>query len=286
MNKKLLIFLLIGLSLVGCNNKTEIEEETTIKETIKEEKVEDETTSKYIKNPNKKETTLEEESPVESVEVNKDEINDNRDLDYKTYAEYQMQKAIDNDIVAIFHIKELGDIKVKLFEEAAPKAVENFVTHSKEGYYNGLTFHRVINDYIIQGGDPKGDSTGGESIWGEGFENECTVELVPYRGALCMANRGTENSNTSQFFIVSAKTNNEVEQELINNNYPLSFIEQYKIYGGAPWLYQSYTVFGQVMEGMEIVEKIEEVETDENDKPKTDIIIESIDIVGEISEEN
>lgn len=279
MKKRLFIVFLLSLSLIGCSKKAEVEE-TTKETTIKKEETEDETSSKYIKNTDKKETTTE-ETPMESVEVDTKEINDDRDLDYKTYADYQMQAPIANDIVATFHVKDYGDIKVKLFKEAAPKAVENFVTHSKEGYYNGLTFHRVINDYIIQSGDPNGDSTGGESIWGEDFENECTVELVPYRGALCMANRGNENSNTSQFFFVSAKPNKEVEEELIKNNYPLSFIEQYKIYGGAPGLYQFYTVFGQVTEGLDIIEKIEQVETNANDKPETDVIIESIDIVGE-----
>ena len=104
-----------------------------------------------------------------------------------------------------------GTIKIRLFPEAAPKAVENFKTHAKNGYYNGLTFHRVIDEFMIQGGDPNGNGTGGESIWGEPFEDEFHVDYHHIRGALSMANSGP-NTNGSQFFIVQ-KT--EVEKPLI-----------------------------------------------------------------------
>ena len=96
-----------------------------------------------------------------------------------------------------------GDIKVRLFPEEAPKAVENFVTHAENGYYDGLIFHRVIKDFMIQGGDPKGTGTGGESIWGKPFADEFSSELHNFRGALSMANAGP-NTNGSQFFIVQA----------------------------------------------------------------------------------
>ena len=98
----------------------------------------------------------------------------------------------------------MGDIKIKLFPKFAPKAVENFVTHAKNGYYNGLIFHRVIPDFMIQGGDPMGSGMGGESIWGSPFEDEFTPELHNLRGALSMANSGP-STNGSQFFIVQAK---------------------------------------------------------------------------------
>lgn len=95
----------------------------------------------------------------------------------------------------------MGDITVQLYPKQAPKAVENFITHAKDGYYNGIIFHRVIKDFMIQGGDPTGTGRGGESIWGESFEDEFSPELHNFRGALSMANSGT-NTNGSQFFIV------------------------------------------------------------------------------------
>jgi len=269
--------MILGLSvmtlLTGCQN-TEKSEKIT--EQSLETVSESETDSRYIKNITKK--VEEETTTISETETESESKNENLDnLDYKAYAEYQMKKET-NDIIATIKVKDKGDIKIKLFSEAAPKAVENFITHAKEGYYNGLTFHRVINDFMIQSGDPKGNSTGGESIWGQPFENECTLELVPYKGALCMANQGTDNSNTSQFFIVTANPNEEIIKELITNNYPNSLIESYKTYGGAPWLYQSYTVFGQVIEGLEIAEDIQKVRTDNNDKPVENVIVEKIEI--------
>lgn len=93
-----------------------------------------------------------------------------------------------------------GTIKIRLFPDAAPKAVENFKTHIEEGYYDGLTFHRVIDGFMIQGGDPLGNGTGGESIWGEPFEDEFNKDLLNIRGSLAMANSGPD-TNGSQFFI-------------------------------------------------------------------------------------
>lgn len=98
----------------------------------------------------------------------------------------------------------LGTIKIKLFPEQAPKTVENFLGHAKSGYYNGIIFHRVIQDFMIQGGDPTGTGMGGESIWGDSFEDEFSNELFNLRGALSMANAGP-NTNGSQFFIVQMK---------------------------------------------------------------------------------
>src|SRR5574344_610902 len=102
--------------------------------------------------------------------------------------------------VAVMHTG-MGDITLRLYPEVAPKTVENFVTHAKNGYYNGLTFHRVIREFMVQGGDPTGTGAGGESIWGAPFEDECSQELHNFRGALSMANAGP-NTNGSQFFIV------------------------------------------------------------------------------------
>ncbi|MDE5994015.1 MAG: peptidylprolyl isomerase, partial [Oscillospiraceae bacterium] len=109
---------------------------------------------------------------------------------------YQLEKCVAGDKIATI-ITNMGEIKIKLFPEYAPKAVENFVTHAQEGYYNGLIFHRVINNFMIQGGDPNGTGTGGESIWGEPCEDAFTPELHNLRGALSMANAGP-STNGSQ----------------------------------------------------------------------------------------
>lgn len=191
--------------------------------------------------------------------------------------------------VAILHTS-LGDIKIMLFPEYAPKAVENFLTHAKEGYYDGLSFHRVIDDFMIQGGDPKGDGTGGESIWGEPFEDEFTPQLHNFRGALSMANPGVADSNGSQFFIVQKTSCPEqfissMEQVSAQDggvSYPEAVIEKYQEIGGTPWLDYQHTVFGQVFEGMDVVDAIiaQAKDTDENGMVAEDerAIIESITV--------
>lgn len=177
----------------------------------------------------------------------------------------------------------MGDIKIKLFPKFAPKAVENFVTHAKNGYYNGLIFHRVIPDFMIQGGDPMGSGIGGESIWGSPFEDEFAPELHNLRGALSMANSGP-STNGSQFFIVQAKDVpaqmiEQMEQMTAEQGFPPEATESYKEMGGTPWLDFRHTVFGQVFEGMEAVDAIATVKTGANDKPLEDVKI--IEIVIE-----
>ncbi len=209
----------------------------------------------------------------------------NKEVDYKGNAEKQMSMPKEGETVAILHVKKFGDIKVKFFNDIAPKAVENFITHAKEGYYDGLTFHRVMEEFMIQGGDPKGDGTGGESIWGSGFETELNNSVVPYRGALCMAMSSLPNSIGSQFFIVQANPSETMGRYLKNGGYPTELIEQYKEFGGYLSLYMQYTVFGQVYEGMNVVDEIVKVDktmssTGEESVPVEDIIIESIEVTN------
>lgn len=192
---------------------------------------------------------------------------------------YQLEKCVQGDTIATIKTN-MGEIKIRLFPKYAPKAVENFVTHAKEGYYDGLIFHRVIENFMIQGGDPNGTGTGGESIWGEPFEDEFTPELHNLRGALSMANAGP-GTNGSQFFIVQAKEVSEdmLEQlRMANEQYfPTECIEAYEKMGGTPWLDYHHTVFGQVFEGMETVDAIAGAPADYfTNKPKTDVITESI----------
>jgi cyclophilin family peptidyl-prolyl cis-trans isomerase len=140
-----------------------------------------------------------------------------------------------------------GAIEVELFDEDAPKTVENFVTLSKDGFYDGLIFHRVIRDFMIQGGCPQGTGTGGP---GYQFEDEINDHKV-VRGALAMANAGP-NTNGSQFFIVTTDA--------------------------APWLDGKHTVFGRVTEGMEAVDSIEGTETGAGDRPVQDAVIERVEV--------
>ena len=185
------------------------------------------------------------------------------------------------DITAVINTT-LGAIKVKFLPEVAPKAVENFTTHAKNGYYDGIIFHRVIKDFMIQGGDPNGTGMGGESIWGTPFEDEFSEKAHNFRGALSMANAGPR-TNGSQFFIVQAA---EVDPRLLaqmedlKDSYPQDCIDTYKELGGTPWLDYHHTVFGQVYEGMDVVDAIANVKVGRNDKPVEDVKIISIDVIA------
>lgn len=172
----------------------------------------------------------------------------------------------------------LGEISLRLFPEFAQKTCENFVAHIKNGYYNGVIFHRVIKDFMIQSGDPTGTGMGGESIWGESFEDEFNFELRHFRGALSMANAGL-NTNGSQFFIVQ---NSGISEDYINHlrngkseMYTDEIIDAYDKNGGAFWLDFKHSVFGQVFNGIEVVDKIANFPCS-NDRPLEDIVIEEI----------
>jgi peptidyl-prolyl cis-trans isomerase B (cyclophilin B) len=142
-----------------------------------------------------------------------------------------------------------GTIELELFEEDAPKTVSNFVELAQKGFYNGVVFHRVIEDFMVQGGDPTGTGSGGP---GYQFEDEINDHLVE-RGALAMANAGP-NTNGSQFFIVTA--------------------------AACPWLDGKHTVFGHVTSGMDVVDDISHAPRDARDRPREDIRIESVAIAG------
>lgn len=246
---------------------------------------------------------------------------------------YQLEMPKEGDTVAIMETSE-GTIKLRFFPEAAPKAVENFTTHAKDGYYNGLTFHRVIKDFMIQGGDPLGTGTGGESIYGKSFEDEFSNKLFNIRGSISMANSGPD-TNGSQFFINQKGNSTKFDWDNLAQNF-----EQYKSLVSSQWdsykesylsqasgsdeeilesyrmalastygnitdmtrvseevkklydenggninldgafnnLDRGHTVFGQVYEGMDIVDKIASVDVDDSDKPKKDVTIKSITI--------
>ena len=165
-------------------------------------------------------------------EVVENKVEETVQLSFSEAAEKQMAMPKDGETVAIIKVKNFGEIKVKFFDEIAPKAVENFTTHAKNGYYNGLVFHRVINEFMIQGGDPTGTGMGGESIWGTGFGTELSQELVPYKGSLCMAMSSAPNSIGSQFFITQANYSETMNEYMKLGGFPEELLEQYKKYGG------------------------------------------------------
>jgi cyclophilin family peptidyl-prolyl cis-trans isomerase len=144
-----------------------------------------------------------------------------------------------------------GTMKLKLFSKEAPKAVENFTRLITKGYYNNLTFHRVIPDFMIQGGDPNGNGTGGESIFGKPFEDEFSSNLTfSKKGVLAMANSGV-NTNGSQFFITLAQTS---------------------------WLNNHHTIFGEITEGMNVLTEIGTTRTDSSDKPLEKVIMTKLSV--------
>lgn len=170
-----------------------------------------------------------------------------------------------------------GDITVQLFPEQAPKTVENFVTLARRGYYDGVNFHRVIADFMIQGGDPTGTGAGGESAFGESFADEFSKKLFNLRGALSMANAGP-NTNGSQFFIVQNQhLSPEMNVQMEVAGYPKKVIEAYAN-GGTPWLDFHHTVFGQVIAGMDVVDQIAACATDAQDKPQQDVTIQTVKV--------
>ncbi len=240
-------------------------------------------------------------------------------------AGFQTEKPEKGEQIAILHTDK-GDIYVRLFPEAAPKAVSNFIALAEEGYYNGLTFHYVHQNFIIQSGDPTATGTGGESATGEPFEDEFDTKLLNLYGALAMASDG-EDDNGSQFYInqknadafgaretytpeyrestAKAMYESALEQltaEELADKYGIAgwedFITETYVYDWIPEeVWEAYlknggnlhldgafrrsgghTVFGQVFEGMDVVEEIANAVTDSNYKPLVDICIKSVEI--------
>ena len=177
-----------------------------------------------------------------------------QDTDKMKSKDVQTKKESKEMTVAVIKTN-MGNIEVELFPDKTPKTVENFVGLAEKGYYKGVIFHRVIDKFMIQGGDPTGTGRGGESLWGKPFEDEIVPSLTFDKpGMLAMANAGP-NTNGSQFFITVAPTT---------------------------WLNGHHTIFGQVIDGMDVVYAISKVATSKpGDKPLKDVVIESIKIEKE-----
>lgn len=187
--------------------------------------------------------------------------------------------------IAVITVKDYGEIKIKLFEEECPKAVENFKGLANMNYYDELIFHRVIPNFMIQGGDPKGNGTGGNSMWGGTFEGGASDKLFHFTGAVAYANSSGTSTNSSQFYIVNTPDGYVNLGGVDSIDYfglPANVVAMYEEKGGVPYLDGGYTVFGQVIEGMDVVRAISEVETNGGDqnKPLTQVQMESVRIVN------
>lgn len=192
---------------------------------------------------------------------------------------------------AVIHTTK-GDITVVLFNQQAPLAVKNFLGLAKQGYYDGTIFHRVVKNFMIQGGDPKGTGQGGHSIWyqkdetrdqGQGFKNEISPSLYHLRGSLAMANAG-KGTNGSQFFINQNQT--DQQSQLDKTAYPRRIYKAYR-QGGNPKLDGSYTVFGQVVKGMSVVDQIARGPVSDNgsgeqSKPKEPVTVTKVEVIKEV----
>lgn len=184
------------------------------------------------------------------------------------------------DDIIVMKVKDYGTIKIRLFPELLPEACENFTTLANQGYYDELIFHRVMENFMIQGGDPKGDGTGGASCWGGQFDGGVSSQLLHLPGALAYANSGTTATDGSQFYIVTGQEVDDAFLDTLTEEAEIYFSQEardlYTQYGGTPYLDGSYTVFGQVIDGLDIVQAISHVETNADDKPKKAVYLESV----------
>lgn len=256
MRKHLLALALVatvGMTFTGCGNSDKKEADATTTEAAKEQEVMEKYQSKVPKFSSSDKDTA------------------------------QLDDVKKGETIVEMKVKKYGTMKFKFFANKAPLAVKNFLTLANAGYYDGLKFHRVINDFMIQSGDPQGTGSGGESIWGAGFVNETDNDLLPLRGSLCMANAGAD-TNGSQFFVVQAKADTakktiEEGQLSLTDEQLKAFEEQ----GGYPSLMGSYTVFGQMIDGYNVLDKIAAAEVEDNgggeaSSPKTDVVIDKVSV--------
>ena len=250
-----ILVLLMSISLISCAGKsTPKEESKTPKQSNETSKNE---TSKTQTNENNQGENKPEEPKAPKVNL------------------IQYSELKPGEEIAVFDTT-MGTIKLRLFPKEAPKTVENFKKLIEKKYYDGITFHRVIKDFMIQSGDPTATGAGGESIWNKPFEDEFSRDLHNFRGALSMANAGPM-TNGSQFFIVQKK---QVESSLIDqmknldgDAFPTEVIKKYEEVGGTPHLDYRHTVFGHVINGMDVVDKIASTKTGSKDKPLKEVKI-------------
>ncbi len=205
----------------------------------------------------------------------------------------QLAVPANGEEIAVFETTA-GTFKVRLFPNNAPETVTNFTNLIKSGYYDGVTFHRVIENFMVQTGDPTGTGSGGSTFTGGALRDEYDNGLYHFRYALSMANTGMANSGTSQFFVVQSDkvfagmdesgtvSTFTIDQLITQLGYDEGVANLYNMIGGTPTLdaearkgsgVPAHTVFGQVFDGVQVIDAIAAVETDENDKPLEDVVI-------------
>lgn len=198
------------------------------------------------------------------------------DTTYKS-DEIQFSAVESGDYIVAFDTSK-GTFKAVLYAEYAPKSVENFAALAGSGFYDGMEFHRVIENLLIQSGDPTDTGTGGSSASGEAVPNEFCNELHNFKGALGMATNDN-GDNLSQFYIVTGgPIDGAVAEKLTASGYSDSVVKVYKEWGGAPHLDFRYTVFGQVYEGFDVLEKICSVKVDSFNRPQKKVILNSVKV--------
>lgn len=187
----------------------------------------------------------------------------------------QLETGATSVVTAIIQTTK-GDLTIELYPDLVPKTVQNFVALAKQGYYDGIIFHRVIPDFMIQTGDPTGTGYGGQSAFGSAFDDEFSNSLFHLKGALSMANSGP-NTNGSQFFIVTQESvHPSLLGQMSDAGYPEEIIEAYKKNGGAVGLDGRHAVFGHVVKGLDTAVEISQVPRNASDKPNEEISITGI----------
>lgn len=202
--------------------------------------------------------------------------------------ELQFTTPQDGDPIAIFKTS-MGEIRAVLYPDVAPMAVENFEGLAQQGYYDGLTFHRVVYNFVIQSGDKTGTGLSGSTIWHNNpYPVERSDKLHHYSGALCMAHSSDDESTclSQYYFVQSSPTlSKDLKSALESSGFRQEVIDAYKAVGGLPYLDNQYTVFGQVYRGMETVDAIGAADTDKDGKPTEDITVDSVTIGSYSAEE-
>lgn len=193
----------------------------------------------------------------------------------------QLSAPAEGAAIAIFETS-LGEIRAQLFFEDAPMAVTNFTTLAQQGYFDGLTFHRVVDGFVIQSGDGTGTGLGGRTIWGTPYPVEYSAAVRHYAGALCAAFSQDEPvSGSSQFYFVAARPGS-VEQALLDQlaaaGLPQEALDAYAAQGGLPYLDNTDTVFGQIYQGLDVLDAIAAVPVDENSRPIEDVVLQRVTI--------
>lgn len=196
--------------------------------------------------------------------------------------ELQFQTPAEGDPIAIFNTSA-GEVRAVLYPDVAPMAVENFTRLAQEGYYDGTSFHRIVSGFVVQGGDASGTGTTGSTIWNNNpYPKEISDQLHHYSGALCAAFSPDEDvSGLSQFYFVQSlpeKLDDSLRTQMEEAGVRTEVIEAYDAAGGLPYLDYTDTVFGQVYEGMDVVDTLAQSEVDENGKPLEDVLLNSVTI--------